>query len=75
MSQPYECSACSREWHDHPGVETTCKLACDLALTLKEVLHYATPPEYTRDITEQEIYFDLLEKARRLVVKARTFSA
>ena len=74
MSETYQCNACHRKWQDHPGVEPTCKLAMDLALTLKEVLAYTSPPEYTRDITEQEIYFDLLEKARRLIVKSRHFS-
>jgi hypothetical protein len=39
------------------------------------VLRYAEPPEYTRDIGEQEIYFDLIENARRLIVKARTFES
>jgi len=73
MTQPYECNACGRELQDHPGVEPNCKLAVDLAVTLKEVLTYTSPPEYTRDITEQEIYFDLIEKARRLIVKARSF--
>lgn len=74
MTSSFQCNACGREWQDHPGVEPTCKLAIDLALTLKEVLTYAEPPEYTRDITEQEIYFDLIEKARRLIVKSRHFS-
>ena len=74
MTSSFQCNACGREWQDHPGVEPTCKLAIDLAATLKEVLTYAEPPEYTRDITEQEIYFDLIEKARRLIVKSRHFS-
>ena len=74
MTSSFQCNACGREWQDHPGVEPTCKLAIDLALTLKEVLTYAEPPEYTRDISEQEIYFDLIEKARRLIVKSRHFS-
>lgn len=74
MTQPYQCNACGREWQDHPGVEPTCKLSMDLAVTLKEVLTYTSPPEYSRDITEQEIYFDLIEKARRLIVKSRHFS-
>ena len=74
MTSSFQCNACGREWQDHPGVEPTCKLAIDLALTLKEVLTYAEPPEYTRDITEQEIYFDIIERARRLIVKSRHFS-
>jgi len=53
----------------------TCKLARDLAATLRAVLHYAQPPEYTRDIGAQEVYFDLVENARRLVVKARAFES
>lgn len=69
------CTACHREWLDHPGLDHTCKLATDLAATLRGVLRYAQPPEYTRDIGEQEIYFDLLENARRLIVKARTFES
>jgi hypothetical protein len=69
------CPSCHREWQDHPGVAHTCKLATDLAATLRAVLHYAQPPEYTRDIGAQEVYFDLLENARRLVVKARTFES
>ena len=74
MTSSFQCNACGREWQDHPGVEPTCKLAIDLAVTLKEVLTYAEPPEYTRDISEQEIYFDIIEKARRLIVKSRHFS-
>jgi hypothetical protein len=74
VTSSFQCNACGREWQDHPGVEPTCKLAIDLALTLKEVLTYAEPPKYTRDITEQEIYFDLIERARRLIVKSRHFS-
>jgi hypothetical protein len=64
------CPACQREWQDHPGVAHCCKLATDLADSLRDILTYVRPPEYTRDITEQEIYFDLVENARRLVVKA-----
>lgn len=74
MTSSFQCNACGREWQDHPGVEPTCKLAIDLAVTLKEVLTYAEPPEYTRDIGEQEIYFDIIERARRLIVKSRHFS-
>ena len=74
MTSSFQCNACGREWQDHPGVEPTCKLAADLAVTLKEVLTYAEPPEYTRDISEQEIYFDIIERARRLIVKSRHFS-
>ena len=74
MTSSFQCNACGREWQDHPGVEPTCKLAIDLAVTLKEVLSYAEPPEYTRDISEQEIYFDIIERARRLIVKSRHFS-
>ena len=74
MTSSFQCNACGREWQDHPGVEPTCKLAIDLAVTLKEVLTYAEPPEYTRDISEQEIYFDIIERARRLIVKSRHFS-
>lgn len=75
MSEPYECIACGREWQDHPGVEPTCKLACDLASTLKQLLTYVQAPEYTRDITEQEVYSDLMEKAQKLIRKARNFSS
>lgn len=64
------CPACQREWQDHPGIAPTCQLATDLASSLRAVLTYVSPPEYTRDITEQEIYFDIVENARRLVVKA-----
>ncbi len=70
------CPSCHREWQDHPGVAHTCKLATDLAATLRAVLHYAQPPEHTRNWPgAQEVYFDLLENARRLVVKARTFES
>jgi hypothetical protein len=64
------CPACQREWQDHPGLAHTCKLATHLAESLREILTYVRAPEYTRDITEQEIYFDAVENARRLVVKA-----
>ncbi len=67
------CPACRREWQDHPGIAHTCKLASELARSLHDILTYVHPPEYTRDITEQEIYFDAVEHARRLVVKAGLF--
>lgn len=67
------CPSCHREWQDHMGIIHTCKLARELAASLKDVLRYVSPPEYTRDITEQEIYFDCIENARRLVVKAHNF--
>ena len=73
MNQPYQCPACGREWQDHPGIEHTCKLATDLAAHLRAILAYVQPPEYRRDICEQEIYFELLENSRRLVVKAAAF--
>ena len=69
------CPACHREWQDHPGVTHCCKLATDLAANLRDVLTYVKPPEYTRDIGQQEIYFDLIENARHLIVKARTFES
>lgn len=64
------CQACGREWQDHPGVERTCKLAAALASHLRDILAYAQPPEYRRDFGKQEIYFELLENCRRLVVEA-----
>jgi hypothetical protein len=67
------CPACRREWQDHPGVAHCCRLATELAASLRAILTYVRPPEYTRDIGEQEIYFDLMENARRLVVKAGHF--
>ena len=69
------CPACHREWQDHPGAAHCCKLATDLAANLRAILTYAKPPEYTRDIGEQEIFYDLMENARRLIVKARTFES
>ena len=69
------CPSCHREWQDHPGVLPTCKLARDLAATLRAVLTYAKPPEYNRDLGEQEVFYDLMENARRLIVKARTFES
>jgi hypothetical protein len=67
------CAACQREWQDHPGLAHTCKLATELATTLRDILTYVQQPAYTRDITEQEIYFDTIETARRLIVKAGLF--
>lgn len=69
------CPACHREWQDHPGAAHCCKLATELAANLRAVLQYVEPPEYTRDIGEQEIFFDLVENSRRLIVKARTFES
>jgi hypothetical protein len=67
------CPACRREWQDHPGVAHCCRLATELAASLRAILTYVRAPEYSRDIGEQEIYFDLMENARRLVVKAGHF--
>lgn len=69
------CQSCGREWQDHPGVANTCKLAADLAEALRWALKHVEAPEYTRDITEQEVYFELLEDSRRLVVEASNWRA
>jgi hypothetical protein len=69
------CPACHREWQDHPGTAHCCQLSVELAANLRDILRYVEPPEYTRDIGEQEIFFDLMENARRLIVKARTFES
>ena len=69
------CQACGREWQDHPGVAHTCRMASDLADYLRWALNHIEPPEYTRDITEQEVYFHSLEEARRLVVEASNWKA
>lgn len=69
------CKACHREWDVHPGLADTCQLSTDLAKCLRDLLSHVRPPAYTRDIGEQEIFFDLLENARRLIVKARTFES
>lgn len=69
------CQACGREWHDHPGISLTCRMASDLADYLRWALNHIEPPEYTRDITEQEVYFHSLEEARRLVVEASNWKA
>ena len=39
------------------------------------MLTYVRPPDYTRDMDAQEVFFDLMENARRLIVKARTFES
>ena len=64
------CQSCGREWQDHPGVAPTCRLAIDLANYLRWALQHITPPEYTRDIGEQEVYWHSAEEARRLVVQS-----
>ena len=69
------CQACGREWQDHPGITHTCRLATDLATYLRWALDHVEPPEYTRDIGEQEIYFHSLEEARRLVVEASNWKS
>ena len=69
------CPACHREWQDHPGAAHCCKLATDLAANLRAILTYVRPPDYTRDISAQEVFFDLMENSRRLIVKARTFES
>jgi len=69
------CQACGKEWQDHPGISRTCQMASDLADYLRWALNHIEPPEYTRDITEQEVYFHSLEEARRLVVEASNWKA
>lgn len=69
------CQACGREWQDHPGVSHTCRLATDLAEYLRWALNHVEAPQYTRDITKQEVYYDSLEEARRLVVEATNWKA
>ena len=69
------CQACGREWQDHPGISHTCRMASDLADYLRWALNHIEPPEYNRDIGEQEVYFHSLEEARRLVVEASNWKA
>lgn len=69
------CQSCGREWQDHPGIAHTCRLATDLAHSLRWALNHIDPPEYTRDITEQEVYWHSAEEARRLVVEASNWKA
>lgn len=64
------CQSCGREWQDHPGISHTCRLATDLAHSLRWALNHIDPPEYTRDIGEQEVYWHSAEEARRLVIEA-----
>lgn len=64
------CQSCGREWQDHPGIAHTCRLATDLAHSLRWALNHIDPPEYTRDIGEQEVYWHSAEEARRLVIEA-----
>jgi hypothetical protein len=75
IDQYMACQACGREWQDHPGVVHTCRLAADLAASLRWAIDHVEPPEYTRDIGEQEIYFHSLEEARRLVVEASNWKS
>ena len=50
-------------------------MASDLADYLRWALNHIEPPEYNRDIGEQEVYFHSLEEARRLVVEASNWKA
>lgn len=68
MTPPYECRACGREWQDHPGVESCCKLASALGEYLKWALGFVQPPEHDPIATRD--YYESLEEARRLVVQA-----
>ena len=69
------CQSCGREWQDHPGITHTCRLAADLADSLRWALNHIEPPEYTRDIGEQDVYWHSAEEARRLVVEASNWKA
>jgi len=73
---PYiACQACGREWQNHPGISHTCQMASDLADYLRWALNHITPPEYTRDLNEQEVYWHSAEEARRLVVEATNWKS
>jgi hypothetical protein len=46
------------------------KLIKRAAFLLEEVQHYVEPPEYDRDITQQEIYFSLMDEIELFIKNA-----
>jgi len=52
------CKACGTEWLDHKGVQATCSRLQQANELLLMALSYVKQPEYSRDVLEQEIYFD-----------------
>lgn len=64
------CQSCGREWQDHPGVQHCCKLTVALAEHLRWALKHVEPPEYRRDLTEMEVFYQFLEESKRLIVEA-----
>lgn len=54
-----------------PNIDSECeKLIKRAAFLLEEVKHYVEPPEYDRDITQQEIYYSLIDEINSFIKKA-----
>jgi len=62
-----KCSSCGVEWVDHRGIISVCNRLQEAKKAIEELLHFVDQPEYSRDITEMEIYFDVVENAERIL--------
>jgi len=63
------CKACGTEWLDHMGVQGTCSRLQQANELLLMALSYVEQPEYSGDITEQEMYFDFRKAVEKFYGK------
>ena len=61
------CPSCGVEWLNHQNMVKTCKELQRAKHLLEDLLTYAEPPEYDRDIGVQEIYFDLIKQVEEFL--------
>jgi hypothetical protein len=64
-----KCPACGVEWVDHRGAISLCARLQEAKRVMRELLFYADPPDYSRDIGEMECYFSVVEEAENIINK------
>lgn len=62
-----KCPSCGIEWVDHRGAISLCRRLQEAKNAIEELLHFVDQPEYSRDISEMEVYFDVIENAERIL--------
>lgn len=62
-----KCPSCGIEWVDHRGATSLCQRLQEAKKAIEELLHFVEQPEYSRDISEMEVYFDVVENAERIL--------
>jgi hypothetical protein len=63
------CKACGTDWIDHMGIQSTCSRLQQASELLLMALSYIKQPEYSRDLGEQEMYFDFRKAVEKFYGK------